>query len=391
MTPLVTTTGQIRSFARQCLTLAGLVILLPACAPEPGRPLAAADPEYGVAVRIDPQLELFSTIHRLAATGQYDEVMLPEYIAAVEAHFGPFRNHRAVHLARELRHSHHLDGNSPMGLAVYVGEPPELAPRAPLVPPPADLDPRWTSETISRFLEAARAFARDTEFMAFFTSHANLHSQAVRNLRATLSGAKLLPWFRDYFGDAPANFVVLIDLQNGTCNYAATVTFPDGHREFNAILGARDPDSTGVPRYEAEWFLPVVVHEFCHAYVNPLVDRHADRLRGAGEIIFPYHQPKLRQSGYNFWHVMMYEYLVRACVVRYLLAHRDEDDAGRTMRWDERAGFPHIRPLVTLLADYEARRDIYLRFEDFLPRVAVFFDQYAAEVGPPTSGNKLRE
>ena len=89
-----------------------------------------------ISISVDPRVELFSTIHRLAGTHQYDDNHLPGYIRDVEDHFGRFRDHRAVRLAVELRESHNLDGNSPMALAVYLTDPPGLEGRGPLLPPP---------------------------------------------------------------------------------------------------------------------------------------------------------------------------------------------------------------------------------------------------------------
>jgi len=43
-------------------------------------------------ISVDPCIELFSTIHRLAGTGQYNEHELPEYVADVENWFGPYRD-----------------------------------------------------------------------------------------------------------------------------------------------------------------------------------------------------------------------------------------------------------------------------------------------------------
>ena len=61
-----------------------------------------------VKIRVDPTVELFCTIHRLASTGQDATNELPSYIDEIEDYFEPYRNHRAVKLAHKLWETHRL-------------------------------------------------------------------------------------------------------------------------------------------------------------------------------------------------------------------------------------------------------------------------------------------
>ena len=354
-----------------------ICILLINCREKPAAPASTENSDSNIEIRVDPRVELFSTIHRLAATGQYDAKDLPGYINDIEAHFGSYRDHRAVQLAIKLHDTHNLDGNSPMTLAVYLTNPPELKGRSPLIPPPEDLDSRWTADTIPLFLEAAREFARDTAFMSFFQAHQEFYVDAVNNLRFTLKNTKMLAWFEDFFGYLPENYVIILGLQNGTCNYGSSVTLPDGKQEFNSLLGANHPDKKGAPQYPRQGYLPIIVHEFCHSYVNPLIDRHSEALRKAGEVLFPYHEKAIRRWGYNHWFVMLYEYLTRACVIRYLYAEEGQRTAKDKIKEDERAGFPGIQALANVLAEFEEQRERYPTLETFMSRLVTHFNHYA--------------
>ena len=335
------------------------------------------EPAARIALRVNPAVELFSTIHRLAGTGQYDEMLLPEYDRRVDDYFGKYRDHKAVKLAVTMRDSHYINGNAPMSLACYLGAPPELKPRAPFNPPPGTPDPRWTQEAIDMFLPSAREFARDTEFMAFFKSQKDFYDLALANIRATMAETDLIPWFEGYFGYLPDNYVIILGMQNGSCNYGQSVIFPDGSREFVSILGARWPDQNGAPQYPEDWFVGVVIHEFCHSYINPLVNKHRGILREAGEAIFPHVAKAMKESGYNFWYVMIQEYLVRACTTRCVAASAGDNAAARLMMRDLRGGFSGIEKLNALMKEYEAGRDKYPDMEAFMPRVAEFFEEFA--------------
>jgi hypothetical protein len=330
-----------------------------------------------ITIRVDPAVELFSTIHRLAGTGQYDEMLLPEYDKRVNEYFAKYQDHPAIKLAIKMRETHHINGNAPMSLACYLGAPPELMPRAPFDPPSGAPDPRWTPETISLALEAARKFARDTDFMTFFDSQKEYYELAMENLRSTMEGTDLIPWFKDYFGYLPENYVIILGLQNGSCNYGQSVVYPDGSQEFVSLLGARWPDERGAPQYLEDWFVGVVIHEFCHSYINPLVDRHRGILREAGEAIYPHVEAAMQKSGYNLWHVMMYEYLVRACTTRCIAQLGEPSDVMRQIMQDTRSGFPGMQKLNVLMEEYEADREKYPDMEAFMPRVAEFFEKFA--------------
>lgn len=106
-----------------------------------------------IPVSVDPAVELISTIYRLAGLSQYMVNHLPPYIDDVEERFNPWRAHRAVSLAQELWENHRITGSAPVARAIFLTPPPELNGRVPLSPLPQDLDPRWTPETVSAFLE----------------------------------------------------------------------------------------------------------------------------------------------------------------------------------------------------------------------------------------------
>jgi hypothetical protein len=156
----------------KCIFKPGLIILSLICftcsngnntSPEDNR----------IKVRVDPTVELFCTIHRLAKTGVDESHELPNYIRDIENYFAPFRNHRAVNMAKNLWETHHINISALSTLVVYLGDPPELIPLNQLDPLPSELDSRWTVDVIPEFIEAAREFSRDSEYMVFFTAKSN--------------------------------------------------------------------------------------------------------------------------------------------------------------------------------------------------------------------------
>ena len=329
--------------------------------------------DFDIDIRVDPTVELFCIIHRLAETHQYTENEFSKYINEIEDHFNSFRDHPTINLAIKLRNEYWINGSAPMALALYLDTPPQLKPRNTLIPPPDDLDARWTTDIIPEFIEAARVFAKDTQFMEFFNSHQELYEQSVQNLYQNLKNEDLLSWFQNYFGYSPEKYTVIIGMQNGYGNYGLKITQKDNTNEYISIIGASSPWWRKAPKFSDYWIIPTVVHEFCHSYINPIVDEYDEKLKKAGKIMYSKIQPK----GYISYKFMLYEYLVRACTIRYFYSKKDFKTINRQIKDDKKRGFPAIEGLVNLLEKYEANRNKYTTMSDFIPEIEDYFNTYA--------------
>ena len=94
-----------------------------------------------IEVRVDPRVELFSIIFRLAGNKEYSQGRVESYVKDVEKHFGPFRNHPAVGMARKLRTTRGVGYDAPMSLAVHL-DAENLETKLPLRPWPQSLHRR---------------------------------------------------------------------------------------------------------------------------------------------------------------------------------------------------------------------------------------------------------
>lgn len=328
---------------------------------------------YDIDVWVDPTVELVCTIHRLAETDQYTSNEYFTYISDVEDNFVSFQNHQAINLAIKQRRECRINGSAPMALAIYLKNPPELTPKNTLSPLPSDLDARWTEDNISEFIEAARVFSEDTEFMEFFNNHKGIYEQSRVNLINKIKNEDLLSWFENYFSYKPEGFTIIIGMQNGHGNYGMSITHKDSSKEYFAILGASASWWRKVPEFKNYWIIPTVVHEFCHSYVNPLIDDNYNELKVTAESIFRNEPPK----SYFLPKIMLYEYLVRASTIRFFYAKNDYKTIERRISIDKEDGFPAIEGLVEILGEYEGNRDKYVSLLDFMPEITHYFITYS--------------
>lgn len=334
----------------------------------------------GIQIKVDPRVELMSIVFRLAGNLEYRQGCVASYAKDVDEYFAKFRNHPAVETARRLRENAGIVLDAPMNLAVYVTDVFSLEERVPLAPRPPELDFRWTPDSARGFLAALRSFVKDADFKGFLESHQNLYRTAVERLSAVLDERKVAAWFDGFFGARPnSDFIVALGLLNGGSSYGPSIRLPAGRREIYSILGVGTVDDAGLPKFEGQ-VASTIVHEFGHAYANPLIEAHKAELETAAKKIFHQVAGYMRKQAYGSWEPMMYESLVRACGVRYTLVCNGPDAAAKEVKYNRGRWFLWTERLANLLGDYEKQRDIYPTLDAFFPKIAAFFTEYSRNI-----------
>ncbi len=326
----------------------------------------------GITINVDPRVELISIIFRLADYPEYNRGKYVSYNFAIEKQFGQYRKHPVVKLAKSLRKKYGVSYVAPMSLAIHLQDVNSLQLRLPLVPWPDGLDRRWRPGDVRDFLEKARQFAQESNFDEFIKTQQPMYDRAVVNLRTFLDKEANLEWFDDFFGTRPgAEFHIVLGMLNGSCNYGPHIKLPD-KEEYYCILGVWKLD-LGEPRFDKS-MLPIVIHEFCHSYANKIVDAHISQLEKPGKKIYAKVAKKMERMAYVNWQTMMQEFLVRACVVRYMAATQGQGAAQRQIREEIDQSFFWMQELSDLLVQYEENRDKYKTLDTFFPKVVDFFN-----------------
>jgi hypothetical protein len=332
-----------------------------------------------IAVTVDPRVELMCIIFRLAGSPEYNQGRVPSYVQDVDSHFGKFRDHPVVALARKLGETQEIGYDAVMGIAVHVTDAFSLQEAVPLSPQPNSLDPRWTPESAREFLALARQFVVDTRFKEFLDQHQPLYQVGIQRMQQTLDKYAHLEWFEKFFGPRQsADFHVVLGLLNGGGSYGVHLTKPDGREELYCIIGVWMVDFQGQPAFSAS-FVPTIVHEFTHSYTNAFVDQFAKELQGPGEKIYPFVADEMQRQAYAGWKTLMYESLNRACVLRYVLATEGPAATQRAAAREKSRGFYWVPDLAELLGEYDAQPRRYVDLTQFSPKIIAFFNDYAKE------------
>lgn len=371
------------SFATNCVLHASLVFTTPSDPPRTEPPRTESPP---ITVSVDPRLELLSIIFRFAGNPEFNQPTSDSpYAREVEERFSGWMGHAAIIRARELRNQHSISYDAVAGLAMHANDINTLRIGDGSAGVYERLDSRWTLELANDFLELVADFRDESNFTEFFAGNSALYSTVEGRMRDLLDRKLDAEWFAKFYGAAgTAIFAVHPGLLLGGQNFGVSVRHPDGREEITPNIGCWEFDAEGVPIF-ADGVLPIIVHEFCHSYVNPIVDARLSEFESAGTSIFPHVRAKMEAQAYKEWRTVVCESIVRASVVIYLRAHEAEPDALQEIALNERLGFTWTRDLATLLSDYEARRESYPTFDSFAPRIVAFFDELAkdfAKVNP---------
>ncbi len=179
-----------------CLTAAACRAESPSRAARSREDPRAAPGSFEVAV--DRRIELFSILFRLAGAEEYGQATATGYLAEVDRHFAPYRDHPAVAASRRVRQEAGIGFDAPMSLAVFLDD--DLRLIRPLSPWPEALDDRWRKVDVAAYLADVRRFAADSGFDAFFTGQRAYFAGVEDRFRALLRSGDPVAWFDRFFG-----------------------------------------------------------------------------------------------------------------------------------------------------------------------------------------------
>ena len=350
----------------------GLMIVLGAAA----KPKATAT--TGVSEpAVDRRVELMTIVARLAGYPEYQPKFTPAYTDSLDAWFAPYKEHPAVEYMRMMREKTGLSYNAVPIMGVYLTDPPHLCPL-----PLTEMQPesRWGVKYGTKFIELLGQFYRDTRCEEFFARQASLFGKVETEFRKIFDEIDM-GWFARFFGGkAPEGMIPIIGMGFGDSNYAGRIVYPDSTVDQYAFLGSWRMDGQGEFRISRKIFQYTLIHEFCHLFVNPLQDAEP-RLKKAGRKLLKAEEEEMRRQAYGAGGTVLNETMVRAAVIRYLMAYADSAAVADEMRDQvNRCRFIWMPEAVALLGEYEAHRDRYPDFRSFMPRVVEFFDETAARI-----------
>ena len=345
--------------------------------------LGAAPPAVAqdLVAGVDTRVELLTIVFRLAGNPEYNQCRVPAYSRAIDEWFAPFRDHPAVRQARTARQRSNVSFDAVMSYAIHISDAGDPRERVPFDEPGNSLEGRWRGATEGRpFLDSLRAFVRDARTSEFFASQQALFDTANARLQRVLQQEVDLAWFARFFGrQSDEAFHLVPGLCNGGGSYGPSFRPQAGRGELYAIIGISQAESAGGPRIGAG-LGPVVVHEFNHSFVNPVLNARAADFSAAGPEVLRPVAAAMRTQAYSSWNTVLNESVVRAAAARYMLEHRGDSAARAEIGREHGRSFLWTGELYLLLGHYEAHRDSFPTLASFVPSLAAWWAGLAPRV-----------
>lgn len=332
--------------------------------------------------RVDRRVEIMSIVARLAGYDEYNDNMARDYVEQIHTHFDPYANDSLIHFAKEIRERSGVSYDAVMTMAVnleHKGQTFFLQANW-----EKDIDKRWTKETAERFIQLLNRFYRKSDAEKFFSDQSGYYDRIVRAFQQVLNGFDQ-SWYFSYYGTQPKDeFTVVIGCANGGSNYGPAITRNNGTKIIYAIMGSWSFDQQRAPVFPQNNYLPTLIHEFNHSFINPSVE-HFDgnpMLQSSMQTLLDTMNVEMQSQAYDKWQTVLAESLVRASVIRYLMKTHKNDTAivENEMMEQLNRGFIWMRELVSLLARYEQNRKSYPTISDFYPELIRFFNETAVNI-----------
>jgi hypothetical protein len=243
------------------------------------------------------------------------------------------------------------------------------------------LPERWSKDDADNFVKLLKKFYKDAECEKFFNENEELFHE-ISN-RFTVYKTIDLNWFQTFYGKkADENFNIIISPGCGGQNYSTSYNLPNAKKEVFAIMGTWKVDELGMPVYEKDEYLPYIVHEYSHPFVNPLLIKYKASFEESGKEIYEAEEYKMsRQQAYSNWQIMLNEALVRASVIQYFIDHgADETEIQTMLNKEGNKGFIWIKLLSAEIKKYENQRNIYPTLESYIPVLSDAYKTMAIKV-----------
>ena len=342
--------------------------------------LVAIAAQGQIKVEVSEPVELMCILSRTAEFQEYDGDMCGQYGKDADEWFAPYKQHAIIPYYQSLRAQHGIAHERVMSMALHL----EIEKgKVQFIGDKSDLYGGWKDDDvdIDHFLVLLNQFYKETRFNEFFKKHRAFYEEGVKAYEEIVMPNFHQEWFAKFFGAEPTEpFHIVLCFSHASHNNAVTRHLPGKPTEKFAVCSYWIHPATGQLFGGGEIALGILVHEFNHSFVNPLLENtaNATMMTKLGQKLMQFTHLSMERQSYNEWQIMINESIVRAAVIIYMQDYGFKQNVVLNEIFKEvwQNDFRWTPELVSSLRYYANHRDQYKTLNDFYPEIFQCLKKY---------------
>jgi len=319
-------------------------------------------------ISIDPRVEILTTVQLLSNYPMIDRTS--PYSREIMNYFETFASHEAVSMTDILFEKHGFSFDAPLGFMSYLSHLPELEQKIAFT---HELRLRsGGGDNLEQYRKAIKQFSEISNFESFWNKRIPLYNQIIDLTIADITEMDLVKILEGYFNETNEsyNIVIVPSLKGG---YGHTITDADGKKLLYSFCLTSDMKDD-IPYLHGNNFFDLVWHEFGHGFVNPLSEKHSERVSSLNKLFEPI-RAKMSSMYYGAWKICVDEHVIRAVNTRLFELYLGSQQSKAMLESELQRRFIYIEPLIEKLKDFEKRRDQNgITFSEFYPELLNVLD-----------------
>jgi len=338
--------------------------------------LAMGSSEEKVSVEILPRLELLSGV--LSQT-IWMEIRGPKekgniYFQELQKFFSNYKNHQAITIAKQLTQNG-FTFDKPIIYILNLSEIPYLEATNGYSDNLIEI-PK-SEEILEDFRLALIDLEKKSNFKEdFFDKHQSDYNRYIKNVQQDLKGNELIEWMNNFYGYIHAGYhLVLAPAMFPSGGYGITIENSNGEKEAYQIFR-----ESGISEKEPVFYKKALyylsLHEWGHSFVNPAIERNREYINkyNLNQLLEPVKEI-MRKQAYSNVETFLNEQILRG-ITTYALKQNGKD----YLKYETNRGFYLTEFTVEQIEYYQANRDKFKTFDDFVPYLLEQYNENRGEL-----------
>lgn len=241
---------------------------------------------------------------------------------------------------------------------------------------------------LNAFANALRDFVVETNFTNFFIAHNSFYNAIINNFTTIFNWNDAIITLETFWGLSKSSYtIILAPFMFIGGGFGAWIEDENGTHLYS-IIRTRSIKNN-MPYFGSyNDVINVVLHEFVHGFINPIVDAHMNQFEQYSDLYLIVEE-NMTQMLYPNWQTMLQEILIRAFTAWFDNKEFGEVNANEQLDLEEKRGFYFIRDIYDSYFDFMDKRDQYPTFDHFIPEILKVLDELLSQSKSSTNNTSV--